>query len=170
MNSALKHFFYQLRNNICAHTVVQTSTSKNNFWVVTYSLRLVCQIIRINTDAMTTNKPWTKREKIPLSSRSLEYRFCINTHLIKNNCQLINESNIKIPLRIFNNLSSLSDFNTTRSMSTRNNYLIIKRINKKTNFRCRSRGNLHNSRNTMLFITGIDSLRAVTCKKIDIKL
>ncbi|ANH99326.1 hypothetical protein A8L59_18565 [Pseudomonas koreensis] len=169
VNPALQHSFYQLRYYIGPHSIIQATASKDDFRVITYGLSLMRQIVRINTYTMPPYQTWTERQEVPLRAGSLQYRLGIDSHLVKNDCQLINQRDIDVPLCVFNDFCCFSDLNTTSFMSTRCDDFVIQIINKISHFRCRTRRYLFDSGNTVFFVTRINPLRTVTGKKVHIE-
>ena len=115
---------------------------------------------------MTTHKPRLKLKKIPLSTGSFKNFSCINTELIKNNCQLIHKGNIKISLGILDDFCSLSSLYRRSTMNPRNNYLLIQLSYLIQSLGRIARYNFQNFCQCMLFIAWINSLGRIANKEV----
>ncbi|MNN40793.1 hypothetical protein D3C81_1548800 [compost metagenome] len=72
----------------------------------------------------------TKWQEVPLRPGSLQNGLGINTHFIENQCQLIDQRNIQIALRIFNNFCSFGNLDALGLVSASNNDCVVQRIDK----------------------------------------
>src|SRR5690606_40396154 len=74
--SPFEHCLYELRYDVRTHTVVQTAPRQDDFRVVTDRLRLVSEVIRVNSNAVAAYKAWAKWQEVPFCAcrRSEERR------------------------------------------------------------------------------------------------
>ena len=135
MNSFFKHTFNKLGDHIGAHAVVQAAPGKNDFWVVTYSLSLVSQIVGVNANAMSSHKVRPERQKVPFCAGSFKNGFGINTHSVENYCQLVNQGNIQVSLGVFNHLRCLCYSYRRCLVRPSSNNFTVKRVYNVGNFR-----------------------------------
>ena len=84
--------------DVFPHSVINMPPGQNNFGMISRILGLVRQIIWINSDAMSANKPRPEREEIPLRFRPDGIR--IDIHLVEQHGELVHESDIDIALGI----------------------------------------------------------------------
>jgi hypothetical protein len=65
----------RLFGNELAHAVIDATSGVDHLRVITQHVRLVCQIIRIDTDAVAADQTRTEGQEIPLAARSLQHLF-----------------------------------------------------------------------------------------------
>ncbi|MCY1448764.1 hypothetical protein D9M71_654620 [compost metagenome] len=138
--------------------------------MITNGLCFVSQVIGIYTDAVTTHQSWAEWQEVPFRPRCFQNRLSIDTHLIKNKCQLIDQGNVQVALRVLNNLCRFGNLDTLGFMSSGDNDCVIQSIDQISNLWSGTGGYFFNGSNTMLFITRIYPLWAITCIKINIEL
>ena len=103
--------------------------------MVTDLLRLVCQVIGIDTNTMSAHQAGTKRQKIPLGASRLQYFQRIDIQAVKYQCQFIDQGNIDVALGVFDDLGRFSDTNSAGLVRTGFDDLLIQRIDKISRFR-----------------------------------
>ena len=72
------------------------------------TLGALCEVIRIHTDAVTTDQTGTERQEIPLGAGCLENVKRINTHLREDLAELVHKGDVDVTLAVLNHLGSLS--------------------------------------------------------------
>src|SRR5690606_7848853 len=83
-----------------AHVVVDLAPGKNDLGVIAEAFRLMRQVIRVDTNAVPPNEAGAEGKKIPFRSCRLKYFVCIDADAIKDQRQLVHESNINVALRV----------------------------------------------------------------------
>src|SRR5690606_2272858 len=98
VDALFDHGFYHLRSYILTHGIIKTSSGKDNFGMIAVLLRLLCQIIRVHADTMTTYQSRLKRQKVPFRTGSFQDGMRIYIQNVENFSQLIDKSYIDITL------------------------------------------------------------------------
>src|SRR5262245_2727793 len=62
---ASNQLLHRLLGDELAHVVVDAAAGKNHLGMVAEHFRLVREVIRVDTDAVTADQSWTERQKIP---------------------------------------------------------------------------------------------------------
>jgi len=102
------HKFNHFRGDIFTHIVVESSACENDFRVIAVLLCFLGKVIGIDTDAVPTNKTWPEVQKIPFGGCCRKHFLGINTHTVEDHGELIDEGDVDISLRIFNDFSCFS--------------------------------------------------------------
>src|SRR5690348_10860829 len=121
--------------------------------MIAKTLRLMREVVRVNTDTVTSDKSGFEWKEIPFRSRGLEHFVCINTHAFEDQCKLVDEGDVNITLRVFNDLSSFRDFYRRCFVSSCDDDFLIKLIYFLSDLRRASAGDFFDCAYTMLFIT-----------------
>ncbi len=77
---------------------------------------------------MSPNQPRTEGKEVPFCSGRFQNRVRINVHLVEDDGQLVDQSDVEITLGVFDYLCSLGHFDGGRLMRTCCDNLIVKRI------------------------------------------
>ena len=93
------------------HFVVEAAACQNHLRVIAKSLRCGCQVIGIDTNAMSSHQTRCEFQKIPFGTGGFKYILGAHTHSIKNDRQFVHQGNVDISLGVFQNLCGLSHFN-----------------------------------------------------------
>ena len=80
--------------------IVDAPAGQNNLRVIAGTLCAMGQIIRINADAVSSDKTWSKLEEIPLGTRRGQNIGCIDTKSIEDQRQFVDQGYIQIALRV----------------------------------------------------------------------
>ena len=128
--------------------------------------RLVREVIGIDANAMAAHHAWTERQKIPLAARSFEHLNSIDTQPIENHGKLVHESDIKVALAVFNDLSSLCNFQTGSLPSSCLNNTFIDVIYRFSHFISAATGDFLNRGQRIDFVTWVDAFWTVTTVKV----
>ena len=56
-------------------------------------------------------RPGLEGQEIPLGASGLQYGICIDAHLVEDDCQLVDESDVKVALRVLDHLGGLCHTN-----------------------------------------------------------
>src|SRR6478672_3995507 len=97
-NSFLNYEFYDTRSHVIAHTVVQSSSCQNDFRMVTRFLRLLCEIVRVNSNTVTAHQTRFEIQKVPFCTRGSQNGLRINVEYVEYFRQFVHERNVDIPL------------------------------------------------------------------------
>ena len=127
------------------------------------------QVIGIDTDTVSTHQAGPKRQEIPFGTGGFQYFEGINAHFVEDNRQFIDQGDVEVALRIFDNLGGFGDLDTARFVRASGNDRAVEFIDLLGSFGRGAGGNLLDSRDPVFFIAWIDPLRAVTGEKICIK-
>lgn len=124
-NFCADHQAYDIAGNIFAHPVIDPAAGQNHIRMMAHRLGLVGQIVGIDADAVPTHQARAKVKEIPLGGRGVKHIGGIDTHTPENHCQFINQSDIDIPLGVFNHLGGLGDLDGRGAVNSRIDHLAI---------------------------------------------
>src|SRR5690606_14332820 len=122
-------------------------------------LCLVRQIVWVNANAMTSDKSRAERQEVPFSSSCSENSLCVDTHLVEDDGKFIDERDIQIALRILDDLRSLSNTDAFSLVRSCCDDAGVNFVNSVGHFGSRTRGNLANVWQPVIFVPGINPLR-----------
>ena len=103
------HFLHHLLHHIARHAVIDATPCADDLRVVTQFLRLIDEIVRIDPDAVTSDQPRAKSERIPLRIHRFEHLIRIDMHQMEGDRKLIHEGDIDIALCILHELCRFCD-------------------------------------------------------------
>ena len=118
LDALLEHVLDGLVNHVCTHTIVHTTTGKDNLRIIAHTHSALCQIVRINRNAVTAYQTRIHLDEVPLGSGSLNHIGSVNAHQREDLGELIEEGNHNVALRVLNDLSSFSNLDGRSFMST----------------------------------------------------
>ncbi len=76
--------------------------------VIADRLRLVRQIIGIDADAVPAHKPGPEGQEIPFGPGRLQHGFGVDAHPVEDDCELVDECDVEIALRVLDHLGGFS--------------------------------------------------------------
>ena len=85
----LQHRLDDIPSNIRGHAVIYAPAGENHFRVKAHLLRLVRQIVGIDTDAVTADEPWSVVMEIPLSLCCLEHFAHLYAEAPEQQCEFV---------------------------------------------------------------------------------
>ena len=91
-------------------------------------LGLVGQVIGVNPDTMAADQSWTKRQEIPFGTGRLQDLKCVDPKSVENKLEFVYQSDIDIPLCVFNDLGCLCHFDGTSLECSGGNNGFIERV------------------------------------------
>jgi len=170
LDAFLEHQLNSLGGNIFAHAVVHPAAGKDNLGVIAIALGALGKVIGVNTDAVTTNKSGTEGEEIPLGAGSLQYIEGVDTHLVEDLAQLIDECDIDVTLAVLNDLGGLSNLDSRSKVGTGSDDAAIYLVDILAYLGSGARGDLLDMLYSVFLVTRIDALGAIAAVEIDIHL
>src|SRR5690606_33921739 len=84
--------------DVDAHVVVDSPTGQNYFRPVPKSFRLVCQVIGIHADTVSTYKSRFEGQEIPLCAGRLQHLRGVDTDAFKDHRQFVHKSDVDVAL------------------------------------------------------------------------
>ena len=103
--------FTSLAGHIGAHAVIDTPACKDHLRVISHRLGLMGKVIGVHANAVTTDETWPEGQEVPLGASGLQHGVSIDAHLIEDDCQLVDESDVQVTLRVLDHLGSLCHAN-----------------------------------------------------------
>lgn len=170
VNAAAQHGLDQLRDDIGAHAVVEALTGQNDLRMVANRFGLVRQIVRIYADAVTADEARTKQQEIPIGAGGEQDVLGFDAHLVENDREFVDQGDVKIALRILDDLRGFGDLDARRLVSPSGYDVGLERIDEISHFGRRPRGHLLDCRDSMQLGSWIDALRAVARDKVAVEL
>ena len=79
---------------------------------------LVRQIVRIDADAVASDQPRPEIQEIPLRSRSFQDLACVDSDLVEDQGELVDQRDVEVPLCVFDHLGCFGDLDAARPMHT----------------------------------------------------
>jgi len=159
------HQFHDLSGNKGPHIVIQASPGENDLWIIANLLGFMCEIIRINTDAMPSNKTGAERQKIPFCPGSLKHFKGIDAHFVKYNREFVYKGNVNISLRVFDHFGCFSYLYGCSEVGSGSNYTFIQIINFFCHFGGGAGSYFFNFCYGMYFVSRIDPFGGISAKE-----
>jgi hypothetical protein len=119
---------------------------------------------------VAADQAWPKGQKIPLAACGLKHFFSVDTHSVKDQSKLVNEGNVDIALRVFNDFGSFCHFDAAGFVSTGSDDLEIDLVNQIGHFGSGAGSYFLDVGQAVSFVAWIDTLGTVAAKKILIEL
>ena len=119
--SFFDHQFYHLIGDIDTHIVIETATGKDNLRIVPYLLCLMCQVVRVNTNAVPSDKPRTEWQEVPLGTGGFKYGFCVDAEFVEDDGKFIHKGNVNVALGVFDDLCRFCHLDARSQMGTGSN-------------------------------------------------
>jgi len=70
-------------------------------------LGLVDEVIGVNGDAMTTDQSWRETDEVPLGRGSIDNRFGVESHLVEDDREFVEERDVQVPLHVLDDFCGL---------------------------------------------------------------
>ena len=116
--SLCNDFLRGLFTDVEAHGIVHVATGVDHLRVVTQLHGFVYQIIRIHTDAVSSDKSWIEFQEIPFCSSGFEDIKGINAHLVEDDRKLVHQRNVDVALCVLNDFRRFCHFDARRAVHT----------------------------------------------------
>lgn len=123
-----QHKFDGLVCHVAGHAVVDAPARQNDLRVITNLLRLVRQVVRVHANAVASHKTGAEGQKVPFGASSLQHFERVNAQLVKDEAELVHESDIDVTLGVLNHLGCLGHFDATGFMGAGGDDLLIKLV------------------------------------------
>ena len=110
------HQFDGLVGNELGNRIVDRSSGKNHFGVVSERFGFVRKVVGIYGNAMSAYESRTVFEEIPFRSGGINHVVGINPHAVADKRELVHKRDIHVSLCIFHRLGRLCHFHVGRTM------------------------------------------------------
>src|SRR6056297_953000 len=138
--------------------------------MITESLRLVGEVVRIHADAVASDEARTEGQEVPLRPGGLQDGFGVDPHLVEDDGEFVHKGDVEVSLRVLDDLRRLCDANTLGPVGSRIDDVGVEGVDPLCHLWRRSGRYLDDRGQTMLPVAGVGSLRAVAAKEIDVEL
>ena len=125
LDAFFQHELDCLVSHILAHSVVHAAACKDDFRVVAVPLGALCKIIRVDTDAMSSDKARFERQEVPLRGSRFEHILSIDSQSVEYFGQFIDERDIYVPLRVLDYFCSFGYLYARSKMSSCHDYRTV---------------------------------------------
>lgn len=82
------------------HGIVDCPAGKDDLGVVAKLLRLVDEVVGVDGDAVAADKAGREPDEVPLGRSGIDDGLCVESHLVENNREFVEECNVQIPLHV----------------------------------------------------------------------
>ncbi len=147
--------------HILAHIVVDAAAGKNDLAVIAELLRAVCQVIRIDADAVASDETRLEMKEIPLRARCLENRLRIDSHPVENDGKLVHERNVDITLAVLDDLCGFRNLDGFGAVNARIDDELVHLCDRIERLFIHAGDNLLDGIEAVNLVARIDSLGAV---------
>src|ERR1700681_4796988 len=169
MNTFMGHQPHDFGHHVQPHAVIEPSPGEHHLRVVAYLRRLVCQIIWIDPNAVTTDQTWPKWQKVPLRTSGLQHFLGVYAEPFEYKGKFVDQRDVDVALRIFDDLRGLRHANATHLVRAGGHDRAVELVDEDRRGPRRAGRDLADRAQTMFLVTGIDALRAVADKEISIE-
>ena len=132
-------------------------------------LRLVGEVVGIDADAVATDQTGTKGQKVPLGARRLQHFLGVDAEAMEDQGQLVDQRDVQIALGVLDHLGRLGHPDRTGPAGAGTDDRSIKPVDERSDLGRRAGRDLHDVRQSVLLVTGIDALGAVAHEKIPVE-
>ena len=116
------------------------------------------QVIGVHANAVPTDETWPEGQEIPLGACGLQHGFGIDAHLVEDDCQLVNEGNVQVALRVLDHLGGLGHADAFRLVGACGDDAGIELIDFFGDLGCGARRHLEDIGQAVLLVAGVDPL------------
>ena len=127
------------------------------------------EIIGVDPDAVSSDKSWLERQKVPFRSRGGEHLVRVDSDQMENFRKLIDECDVQVPLGVFNDFCRFRHLDAACLVRAAGQNGSVKGVHNIRRFGSRSRSDLQNSGQRVFAVAGIDSLRTVSAEEIAVE-
>ena len=132
-------------------------------------LGYVCQIVRVDTNAMSADQARTKWQEIPFSTRSIQHLLGIQAEPIEDHCQFVDQCDVYVALGVLDHLGCFCNPNTGHRVRAGRDNTRVQSIYQACSYIRGSGSNFSNCGQPVILVSGVDSLGTVAGKKVLIK-
>jgi hypothetical protein len=169
VDAAADHELRHLLRDIDAHVVVDAPAREDHFRVVADRLRLVGEVVRIDTDAVAADEPRAERQEVPFAARREQHFLRVDAHAIEYQRQLVDQRDVDVALRVLDDLGGLGHPDARRPVGAGPHDAAVERVDELRHVRCGPGGHLPDGRDAMRLVARVDALRAVAGEEIPVE-
>ena len=129
-------------------------------------LRLIGQVVRVNTDAVAAYQSRLELQEVPLGSCRLQHGFCIDTHLVKNDGQFVHKCNVDVSLAVLDDLGSFCHLDGVCTVNACFHHKLINLCNSIQSLLIHTGYDLGDGLQSVYLVTGVDPFRRVADLKV----
>src|SRR5690606_12507098 len=107
----------------------ETAAGENDFRMVANALSFVGQVVGIDANAVATDQTGTERQAVPLGTGGREYGFGVDTHLVDDDRQFVDQRDVEITLCVLYDLGSFGALNAACLVGADSDDFVVQRIN-----------------------------------------
>ena len=117
--SGLDHQLDRLISHVLAHTVIDAAPRQDDLRVVAEHIGLMRQIVGIDADAVSPYQSRAEVQEIPFRARGFQYLGRVDSDLVEDQCELVDQRDVEVPLGVFDHLGGLGDLDAARPVHAR---------------------------------------------------
>lgn len=110
LNALFKHEFDDAVGYISAHAVVHAASCEDNLGIVAIALGTLGEVIGVDADAVAPDESGLEGKEVPFGRSSLENVGCVDAHECEDFRKLVDESDVDVALRVFDDLGGFGYF------------------------------------------------------------
>lgn len=99
-----------------SHVVVEPTAGQNDLGMIADLLGFLCEVVRIDADAMTADQTGLERQKVPLGAGRGKDIVGVKLKAMKNHGQLVDKGDVDVSLGIFDDLGGFGDLDGGRAV------------------------------------------------------
>ena len=164
---------HELDGFVChmvGHAVIDASAGQDDFRVVADFLGLVREVVGVNADAVAAHQAGAEGQEVPLGASSLQHFQRVDTQFVKNQAEFVHQGDVDIALGVFNDLRGLGHLDAAGLVGASGDDLGVELVNGGGNLGGGAARDLLDGRQAVLFVTGVDALRAVAAEEVLVEL
>ena len=135
----------------------------------TVILCLTDQVVRIDSNAMSSDQTGLERQEIPFRPGCRQHFVRINTDQMENLRQFVHKSDVDVTLGVFDHFGSLRHFDTGNRVGSGLDNRSVQGVDLLSGFGCGAGCHFHDLLHRMFLISRINTLRRISGKEIAVK-
>ena len=169
VDAAPGHRLDQLRDDVGAHAVVEAAAGEDDLGVVADRLRLVREVVRIDTDAVAADQAGPERQEIPLAAGSLQHGFGVDAHPVEDEGEFVYQCDVDVALGVLDDLGRFGNLDARRLVGAGGDDLVVEGIDEGGDLGRQPGGDFPDGGDTVFLVAGVDPLRAVAGEKVNVE-
>ena len=129
--------------------------------MVAQHLRLVGEVIGVDTDTVAADQARLELQEIPLGARRLKDGLCIDTHLVEDDGELVHEGDVDVPLGVLDDLGGLRNLDGLCAMNTGSDHKLVNLCHDVQCLLVHTGDDLGDGLKTVHLVARVDALRRV---------
>ena len=166
LDLSLQHRLDDVAGDETCHAVIDAAAGQDHFGVEADRLRLVRQVIGIDTDTVTADKAWAVGVEVPFGAGGFQHLAGVETEILEQHGEFVDQRDVHVALNVLDDLGGLRHADRSHAMGAGRDNAAIDAIDKFGDLGRRAGCDFNNVGKAMLEIAGVDALGRIAGEEI----